>query len=136
MAKRNKEDPESMPAVGGPFKELQRQLRKLGRGLETTQKLEAKRARQLDKLHRRGQAIQATINALRGPGDPLVTAGPKAYCMREKRTVAMADPVAMVMRNGRDGLSGTCPSCGARVITTARKETAPNAGHAPPLVEV
>ncbi len=135
MARKKKENRERKPAAGGPSKELERQLRKLGRGLEATRKLEAKRARQLDKVHRRAQALQATIAALRPSAGPAATAGPQAYCMREKRTVAMADPVAIVMRNGRNGLSGTCPSCGARVVTTARKAVAPDTGDGPPPLE-
>lgn len=135
MAKRKKEDRESTPADGSPSKEVERQLRRLERGLEATDKLEARRARQLDKAHRRGHALQATIIALKGPTGPSVTAGPQAYCMREKRTVVMADPVAMVMRNGRDALSGTCPSCGSRVVTTVRKTVAATAAASAPLVD-
>jgi len=116
------------PAVGGTPKGLERQLRRLGRGLAAAQKLEAKRARQLEKARRRGAAFQATIIALQGTSDETVAAGPQAYCMREKRTVVMADPVAMVMRNGRHAVSGTCPSCGARVVTTARRAVEETAG--------
>ncbi|MGZ6340637.1 MAG: DUF5679 domain-containing protein [Candidatus Limnocylindrales bacterium] len=50
--------------------------------------------------------------------------------MREKHLVSMLEPQAIVMRNGRAALSGTCPSCGAHVVTTARAAMAATAnGH-------
>ena len=134
MAKKKK-DVQPTPAVGGAPKGLKRQLNRLGRDLAMTQKLEVKRTRQLDKARQRGAALQATIMALRGASDETVAGGPRAYCMREKRTVVMANPVAMVMRNGRNALSGTCPSCGARVVTTARRAVEPTAGDHPAPVE-
>jgi len=138
MAKKKREkkkDVEPTPAVGGAPKGLERQLRRLGRDLATTRKLEAKRTRQLDEARRRGGAVQATITALRGASEEKVSAGPQAYCMREKRTVVMADPVAMIMRNGRDALSGTCPSCGARVVTIGRAAIEPVPGDGSPPAE-
>jgi|BarGraNGADG00212_1021973.scaffolds.fasta_scaffold03882_4 hypothetical protein len=126
MAK--KKNVQSTPAVAGTPKGLERKLRRLGKGLATTQELEAKRTRQLDKARQRGATLQAAIMTLRGASDEMVATGPQAYCMREKRSVVIANPVAIVMRNGRSALSGTCPSCGVRVVTTARGAVAPTTG--------
>ncbi|HEY6570101.1 MAG TPA: DUF5679 domain-containing protein [Candidatus Limnocylindrales bacterium] len=85
--------------------------------------LVAKRERQLDKAEHRGATIQAEIASLEGAAPAAVSAastdiveGPRGYCLREKRTVTIANPEPMVMRNGRTGTSGTCPSCGARIV--------------------
>ncbi len=134
MAKKKK-DVERTPKVGVAPKELKRQLLKLGRGLETAQKLEAKRTRQLDKVRLRGEAYQASILALQGPASQPAEGGPQAYCMRERRTVVVTDPVAIVMRNGRGGVSGTCASCGAKVVTMARKAVALGEGDGVPSPE-
>jgi hypothetical protein len=73
---KKKKDVQPTPAVGRAPKGLERQLRRLGRSLATTQKLEAKRTRQLDKARQRGAALQAAIMALRGASDETVAAGP------------------------------------------------------------
>lgn len=87
--------------------------------------VEARRTRKLEKARRRGAALEAKIAALRtatGPAQAvLATAAPAVpevlgFCLREKRRVAVADAAPIVMRNGRSGLAGTCPSCGARVV--------------------
>ena len=103
-----------------PAKETGRQLRRLERRLAAVRETEARRARQLEKAHRRGAALEATIAALRPAPEPGPAGGPVAYCLREKRRVVIVDPEPIVLRNGRAALAGTCPSCGARVVTTAR----------------
>jgi len=81
--------------------------------------LQAKRQRQLEQARSRGVALEAELATL-SPTEPAApAAGPSAYCLREKQIVAMVDPTPIVMRNGRTGTTGTCPSCGARVSRPA-----------------
>jgi hypothetical protein len=102
--------------------------------------LQDKRLRQLEKARTRSAALEAELASLAPTPEEgslvlaaepetddasaaavepeavaAVPAGPSAYCLREKRTVAMVDPAPFMMRNGRTGTSGTCPSCGVRV---------------------
>jgi Domain of unknown function (DUF5679) len=93
--------------------------------------LQSKRMRQLDKALRRSAALGARLAMLSssvrlslasdGPAPAAAAAlvpaaGPMAYCLRERRSVAIADPSPIVMRNGRTGVAGTCPGCGARLV--------------------
>jgi hypothetical protein len=109
-----------------------RRLRKLELRLASAREIEAKRTRQAEKAHARGSArdvelkrrrqldkargraaeIEAELASLRDAALP----GPSAYCLRERRTVDMVAPATITMRNGRAGIAGTCPSCGARVV--------------------
>jgi hypothetical protein len=94
-------------------------------------KLAAKRRRQLEKAQGKSAAIEAELASLGGatpaavpgaaPGaataaTAAVPDGPQGYCLRERRTVTIANPQPFVMRNGRTATAGTCPSCGARVV--------------------
>ncbi len=127
------------PGAGARSKEAKRQLRRLERQLADVRAVEARRARQLDKARARRLALEGLVAELLAAGhaaDQEPTGpepGPRAYCMRERRTVLMVDPEAVVMRNGRAALAGTCPSCGARVVTTAR--AAPSASDHRPSPE-
>ena len=86
--------------------------------------LHAKRSRQLERAQRRSAALEAELAAL-GHGvaetaAPAATApGPEAWCLRERKRVAMVGAAPMTMRNGRAAVAGTCPSCGARVVRPA-----------------
>jgi predicted DNA-binding protein (UPF0251 family) len=91
------------------------------RGRGAARDLEVKRRRQLDKARRRAAELEAEIAGLRtsdraGERPP----GPRAWCLREKRSVEIADPAPIVMRNGRAGIAGTCPSCGVRLVRPGR----------------
>ena len=93
--------------------------------------LQARRLRQLEKARDRRAALEQELRALvmpaaapeavaAAPAPDLAQVaaspgGPQAYCLREKQKVVMVDPVPIVMRNGRPGTSGTCPSCGSRL---------------------
>jgi hypothetical protein len=91
--------------------------------------LQSKRLRQLEKARTRSAALEAELASLGAnlaeesatvaeqpeTVEAATANGPKAYCLREKLMVTMADPAPFVMRNGRAGTSGTCPSCGVRV---------------------
>jgi len=79
--------------------------------------LQAKRQRQLDKARRRSEMLAAELASLTMSPKPAAAAdGPFAYCLREKQRVQIAQPTAIVMRNGRPGVAGTCPGCGARLV--------------------
>jgi uncharacterized protein DUF5679 len=79
--------------------------------------LQAKRQRQLDKAHRRSEVLEAELATLTTSPAPAAAADvPYAYCLREKQRVQIAQPTAIVMRNGRPGVAGTCPGCGARLV--------------------
>jgi hypothetical protein len=125
MAKGTKKAVRS-PDAGARSKDAKRQLRGLERQLADVRDVEARLARQLDKARAQRAELEGLVAGLRPAGhsadqEPTGTdPGPRAYCMRERRTVSMVDPEAVVMRNGRAALAGTCPSCGARVVTTAR----------------
>jgi hypothetical protein len=94
---------------------------------------QARRRRKLDRVLERSVALAARIEQLRAQAmapapaeaetdDPVVRplgAGPRAYCLRERRAIVMADVRETVMRDGRRGLAGTCPACGARVARSA-----------------
>ncbi len=102
-----------------------------GAGPRRARDLQARRLRQLEKARDRRAALELELRALVVPAaaaavvaaaptpDPAQVAaspgGPQAYCLREKQKVVMVDPAPIVMRNGRPGTSGTCPSCGSRL---------------------
>lgn len=83
---------------------------------------ETKRARQHAKAHDRVKRLEAGVAALRRAAGLDVTRETvvQAFCLREKQLVAIARPSFIVLRNGRPAHSGSCPSCGARVVSLAR----------------
>ncbi len=83
--------------------------------------LHAKRSRQLERAQRRSAALEAELKALghTGTGTVATAPGPEAWCLRERKRVAMVGAAPMTMRNGRAAVAGTCPSCGARVVRPA-----------------
>jgi hypothetical protein len=46
--------------------------------------------------------------------------GPRGYCLRERQSVELAGAKAVVMRNGRAGIEGTCPGCCTRIVRPGR----------------
>jgi hypothetical protein len=114
----------SEPAAG------KRRRRRLERQIAKLRDVEEKRARQLDEARKRRATLESRLAALEPhagdepgqdvPATSTTSDGPQAYCLREHLLVAMADPRPIVMRNGRPAIAGTCPSCGAKVVTTAR----------------
>ena len=123
---------EKAPAGRVADRGTQRRLARLEKRLARLASEEAKRARQLaearasiDVVRERiaalggGTAAEAAIVPPAASVDETVAGAadaPQAYCMREKRKVAIADAELVVLRNGRRAYAGTCPSCGARVI--------------------
>lgn len=118
--RQREEDRATTPAPESP------RLRRLERRLADVRALEARRFRRFEKARKRGVKLSAAITALRQEQDAAAkphepaTEGPRGYCMREKQMVSIADPEPTVLRNGRAAISGVCPSCGAKVSTTAR----------------
>jgi hypothetical protein len=90
--------------------------RRLGR-------LSAKEARRSRKLTRTQQRILAVETRLRALRESSVAAGAApgvpGYCLRERRRVVVAGAELVTLRNGRAALAGTCPDCGARIISMA-----------------
>lgn len=103
-----------------------RRIRRLEARLVHLREVEAKRVGQLERARVRSLSLETRLNGLRpasGAPEPAPVApeaGLMAYCMRERRMVSIVNPEPSVMRNGRAAIAGTCPSCGARVVTTAR----------------
>lgn len=83
--------------------------------------LHARRSRQLERAQRRSAALEAELTALGHAGAEVAATapGPEAWCLRERKRVAMVGAAPMTMRNGRAAVAGTCPSCGARVVRPA-----------------
>jgi hypothetical protein len=97
--------------------------------------LEVKRRRQLDKARRRAAELESKIAGLQNGG--VAAEGPprpSAWCLRERQSVEMIDPAPIAMRNGRSGLAGKCPSCGARLVRPVAAATGPNP-HRPQAAE-
>jgi len=94
--------------------------------------MEAKRLRQLEEARRERTELEDRLAVLRGRGPTAqeppapAAASPNesgeiaAFCLRERRMVAMVLPEPVQLKNGRRALAGTCPSCGGRVIRMAR----------------
>jgi chromosome segregation ATPase len=101
-----------------------RQVTRLERRLGRLTAQEARRSRKLSRTQDRVRAVEERLRELRGAGTSAgaqATAGARvaAYCLRERRRVEMTDAAPMTLRNGRSALAGTCPSCGARIVSMA-----------------
>ena len=107
---------EKAPAGRVADRGTQRRLARLEKRLARLASEEAKRARQLAEARASIDVVRERIAALGGGTAAGAADAPQAYCMREKRKVAIADAELVVLRNGRRAYAGTCPSCGARVI--------------------
>lgn len=116
--------PAAEPSTGS------RRRRRLERQLAKVRDLEERRARQLDEARVRRADLETRLAGLGphvedqpeidGSATSVASGEPQAYCLREHLLVVIADPQPIVMRNGRSALAGTCPSCGAKVVTTSR----------------
>ena len=49
----------------------------------------------------------------------------EAYCVKCKSKVSIKDPRSIVMKNGRNAISGICPSCGTKVFRITGYKTEP-----------
>jgi len=74
----------------------------------------AKRRAQLESAANRRASLIAKLARLAArEADAL---GPLAYCLKEKRQVAMIEPTSVQLANGRPAITGTCSSCGSRLM--------------------
>jgi len=121
MAKGPKEPREEHVAPTRP-PGSQRRARRLEARLVHLREVQAKRVGQLERARARSVSLETRLSGLRPASGALAAAdaGLMAYCMRERLMVSIVNPEPSVMRNGRAAITGTCPSCGARVVTTAR----------------
>lgn len=104
------------PATRQPrVKGARRQIARLEKKLSRLAGQEARRTRRLAQTHQRAHELTARLRKLRASGEPPT----RAYCLRDRRTVAMVDPQPVVLANGRRAQTGTCEACGGRVVTMA-----------------
>jgi hypothetical protein len=40
----------------------------------------------------------------------------EAYCVKDKKKVAIQNPQSITMKNGKPAVTGTCPQCGTKVF--------------------
>ncbi len=40
----------------------------------------------------------------------------QAYCVKDRKTVEIRNPVQVTLKNGRPAVQGTCPNCGTKVF--------------------
>jgi hypothetical protein len=101
------------PATRQPrVKGARRQIARLEKKLSRLAGQEVRRTRRLARTRQRASEVEGRLRRLRAPGEQQ----PHAYCLRDRRTVAMVDPQPVVLANGRPALTGTCEACGARVV--------------------
>jgi len=112
-------------------KDVGKRLRCFERRLARVRDTEAKRERQLWRARARRATLEDRVTALRSTeqADTVepeqdVAMGQQGFCMRERRKVVIAGATAIVLKNGRPAVAGTCPTCGARVVTTTRSVVA------------
>lgn len=111
---------------------IRRQVARLERRLDELIAQEARRSRKLSRTQERVRAIQERLTVLHGasateddpPGGDPPAARPSVagYCLRERRRVTLVDAMPVTLRNGRSALAGTCPDCGARIVSMARPQ--------------
>ena len=137
MPKKRKPAAEDAAATAAPVADrgTRRRLVRLEKRLVRLAGEEAKRSRQLGEVRVKLDDVRARIDELdagrgveaegaggaAGTGAATTTTGhgaaaPQAYCMREKRKVAIANAEIVVLKNGRRAYAGACPGCGARVV--------------------
>lgn len=46
----------------------------------------------------------------------VTTTTPKAYCFKCRSKVDIQNPMDKITKNGKVGIQGTCPNCGAKVF--------------------
>jgi hypothetical protein len=101
---------------------------RLAKKIASFERQESKLAKQLDKVHDRQSAARVRLSTLApAPAAPPASstkpstdgegAEHTAFCLREKRRVAVIDARPTVLRNGRTAIAGVCASCGAKIVT-------------------
>ena len=82
--------------------------------LASADKLIERRKSQLRSASSRRGSIAAKLARLPGLGG--VTTSPMAFCIKDRRQVAIGGAQAIVLANGRPAIVGLCPSCGSKVV--------------------
>ena len=82
--------------------------------LASAERLIERRKSQLRSASARREAIAAKLaRALEHSGEPNA---PMAYCIKDRRRVAIGGARAVVLANGRPAIAGLCPLCGSKVV--------------------
>lgn len=106
------------PATRQPrVKGAHRQIARLEKKLSRLAGQEVRRTRRLAETQQRVHELTGRLRKLQASGEPPM----RAYCLRDRRTVAMVDPQPVVLANGRLAQAGTCEVCGGRVVTMAAR---------------
>jgi hypothetical protein len=82
--------------------------------LASADRLIERRKTQLRSASTRRASIAARL--ARVPGPTGETNSPMAYCIKDRRRVAIGGAHAVVLTNGRPAIAGLCPSCGSKVV--------------------
>jgi len=82
--------------------------------LASADRLIERRRSQLRSASDRRASIAAKLARASGPHDE--TTAPTAYCIKDRRQVAIGGAHAVVLANGRPAIAGLCPSCGSKVV--------------------
>jgi len=101
-----------------------RKVARLERRLGRLTAKEGRLSRRLSKAQERVRAVEERLRELRGSGPAggpaaTTTTSVPGYCLRERRRVTLSDAQPVTLRNGRTALAGTCPDCGARIVSMA-----------------
>jgi septal ring factor EnvC (AmiA/AmiB activator) len=101
-------------------KRARRQIARLQKELDRLSGQVARRTRRLTRAQAQAQKVERRLRTLRAPGAP----EHHAYCLRDRRIVAILEPEAVVLGNGRPAIGGRCEACGARVVTMVPRSEA------------
>jgi Domain of unknown function (DUF5679) len=101
-------------------KRARRQIARLQKELDRLSGQVARRTRRLTRAQARAAKVERRLRTLRTPGTP----EHHAYCLRDRRIVAILEPEAVVLGNGRPAIGGRCEACGARVVTMVPRSEA------------
>jgi hypothetical protein len=104
----------------GPSKGDRRRIARLERELHRLTGQEERRVRRLTRTRDRARDVQRRLRELRSTGE----ATAHAYCLRDRRVVAMLDPRSVVLANGRAAIAGTCQACGGGIVSMVARAAA------------
>jgi len=104
----------------GPSKGDRRRIARLERELRRLSGEEERRTRRLTRTRDRARDVERRLRQLRSTGE----ATAHAYCLRDRRVVAMLEPRSVVLANGRAAIAGTCQACGGGIVTMVARAAA------------
>jgi len=82
--------------------------------LASADALIARRQSQLRSASTRRASIAAKLARVPDPAGE--SSAPMAYCIKDRRQVAIGGAHVIVLTNGRPAITGLCPSCGSKVV--------------------